>query len=136
MIPSKLYKKIVELVPILCVDVVLTYKGQYVLVKRDNEPLKGVWWVIGGRSFKNEGVKKTALRKVKEETGLRINNLRFSGIYEDSYKRSAFGVPTHTMSVVFTADVVDFKPKIDKQSVGIKLSTTLPNRFLTHYEKV
>jgi colanic acid biosynthesis protein WcaH len=134
MIPSKTYRKIVELVPILCVDVVLRYRGQYVLVRRKNEPLKGMWWVIGGRCLKNERVGKSAIRKVREETGLKISNLRLSGIYEDSYGKSAFGVPTHTMSVVFTADVVEYSPTIDIQSSDIKLGDSLPERFIKHYE--
>src|SRR3990167_3527131 len=98
MIPLKTYKKIVELVPILCVDVVLKHKGKYALVKRLNEPLKGLWWIPGGRAFKGEKTINTAKRKVKEETGLITKNFKIVGIYEDSYPKSAFGVPTASVS--------------------------------------
>ena len=130
MIPSKLYKRIVELVPILCVDIVLTYKGKYILVKRVNEPLKGLWWIVGGRAFKGDKTLNTARRKVREETGLTAKNFDIVGIYEDSYAKSAFGVPTSSVSVVYQAEVEKFNPKLDKTSSDIRLFDKLPKRFL------
>lgn len=135
-IPDKLYKQIVELVPILCVDVILVYKKKYILVKRENEPLKGMWFLIGGRALKGETFRQAVNRKVKEECGLSISNLKPVGFYNDRYPKGAQGVPTHTASVVFRADVKNFKPKLCSQSSEIKLSDTLPPRFLKHYEKV
>lgn len=132
LIPSKLYKKIVELVPILCVDVVLRYRDKYILLKRANEPLKNSWWIPGGRAFKGEKTINTAKRKVREETGLIPTSVQFFGIYEDSYRKSAFGVPTHSVSVVYIADVEKFDPKIDSTSSGIKLFDQLPPRFWKH----
>lgn len=129
MIPANLYKKIVELVPILCVDVVLVHEGQYVLLRRKNDPLKGMWWVPGGRALKGEPTLKAAKRKVHEETGLKAHNFRIRGIYEDSYKRSAWGTPTSSVSIVYQAEVAEFSPKIDKTSSNIKLSDFLPKRF-------
>ena len=42
MIPEDLYKQILSVMPIICVDVVIRNdKGQYLLVQRKNEPLKG-----------------------------------------------------------------------------------------------
>ncbi len=130
MIPEKLYKQIVESVPILCVDVILTYGGKYILIKRNNEPLKNMWWVVGGRALKGEMSHKTAVRKVREETGLKATNYRFVGIYEDSYKKSAFGVPTSSVSIVYLADIDIFKPKLDSTSSDIKLADFLPKRFV------
>lgn len=135
MIPSKLYKKIVELVPILCVDVILIHEGKYILVKRKNEPLKGKWWVVGGRAFKGEMSYETARRKVKEETGLKAKNYQFRGIYEDHYPKSAFGVPTSSVSIVYQAEVDTFKPKLDSTSSDITLTDFLPKRFMNKLSK-
>lgn len=132
MIPTKLYKKIVELVPILCVDVILKYGNKYILVKRVNEPLKGKWWIVGGRALKGEKTLKTAKRKVKEETGLIAYGFTRKGIYEDSYKESAFGVPTSSVSIVYEAQVKKFKPRLDKTSSDIRLFDRLPTRFKNH----
>lgn len=122
MIPEKLYKKIVDAVPLLTVDIILKYRGCYVLVKRDNNPLKDFWWVPGGRVLKDESVWEAAMRKVKEDTGCDVASLKLIGIYEDSYAKSAFGVPTHTTSIVFEATT-------DQLEDG-RLFEELPPRFL------
>jgi len=55
MIQENLYKKILEYLPILCVDVIIKdLNGSILLIKRNNEPLKGEWWVIGGRVLHGE----------------------------------------------------------------------------------
>lgn len=132
MIPAKLYKKIVELVPIVCVDVVLIYDNQFILVKRATEPLKGQWWVVGGRAYKGEATIETAKRKVKEELGIEATDFLKIGVYEDHYKKSAWGVPTSSVSVVYEAKIKRFNPKPDKTIKSVKLSGNLPNRFLKH----
>ena len=133
LIPAAQYKKIVELVPILCVDVVLMYEGMYVLVKRATEPLKGEWWVIGGRAFKGEPTIETAKRKIKEEAGLEAEYLDMIGVYEDHYPKSAWGIPTSSVSVVYLAKLNEFNPRHDKTVVAIKLFDELPERFLKHF---
>lgn len=119
--------------PILCVDVILTYKGKFVLVKRTNEPLKNSWWVVGGRAFKGEKTVSTAKRKVWEEVGLKVSSFKQIGVYEDSYPKSAFGVPTASVSVVYEAEVVEFNPSLDSTSSSIKLANKLPHRFSKHF---
>ena len=130
MIPAKLYKKIVESVPILCVDVILVHDGKYILVKRKTEPLKGEWWIVGGRALKGERTEESAKRKVKEELGLDVSYLEFCGVYEDHYKKSAWGVPTSSFSAVYRAEVEDYKPQPDKTIEMVKLSEELPERLV------
>lgn len=130
MIEEKLYKKIVESVPLLTVDVVLTHKGKYLLVKRENEPLKGFYWVVGGRVLKDESIWEAAMRKIRDEVGGAVKNLDFIGFYEDSYSTSAFGTPTHTTSLVFKAELADTEIKLDSQSSDWILTDTLPDRFI------
>jgi ADP-ribose pyrophosphatase YjhB (NUDIX family) len=134
LIPAKLYKKIVELVPILCVDVILKYHDKYALVKRSTEPLKGKWWLVGGRAFKGESTLRAAKRKVREETGLVAVDFEVVGVYEDHYKKSAWGVPASSVSVVYSAIVrmSESAIKLDKTITDIKMSKKLPNRFMKH----
>lgn len=129
LIPDKLYKQIVDNMPLVCVDVVLMKEENYVLVKRADNPLKGEWWVVGGRIHKGETILEGAHRKVLEETGLEAYNFHIVGIYEDFYPDSSVGVPTHSVSVVVTAEVSDFAYKLDKTSSEIGLFTELPHRF-------
>lgn len=57
MIPKKTYIQILKSLPILCVDIIArNAKGEYLLVKRANEPKKYRWWIVGGRVFKGESL--------------------------------------------------------------------------------
>lgn len=69
-IPQPLYNKILEVIPIVCVDCIIIYNHHVLFVKRDREPLKGEWFLPGGRLHKDESLEECALRKAKEETGL------------------------------------------------------------------
>ena len=45
-------------------------KKECLLVERGSEPVKGVWWLPGGRLLKGETFFAAATRKAREETGL------------------------------------------------------------------
>ena len=54
-IEEKDYIKIMQTIPVVCVDALIQNKKQeFLLVKRDNEPLKGKFWMPGGRLHKGE----------------------------------------------------------------------------------
>ena len=56
-IDEKTYTRIIDIIPILCVDIILTNtEGKYLLIKRAIQPLLGQWWVIGGRVHKGEKI--------------------------------------------------------------------------------
>lgn len=132
MIPTRTYKKIIELLPILCVDVVIANEqGEYLLVKRGNEPLKGAWWVPGGRVLKGEQLEHAAKRKVKEELGIRIKVERPVGYYEDKYRENSFDLNTelHTIGMVFLARPLTLNVKLDGQSLSWGFFKKLPKRF-------
>ena len=79
---DKEYRELMRIAPIITVDVLLFNKDlkKILLFKRKNDPLKNKYYSCGGRLLKNEGFTDCALRKLKEETGLKINknNLRFN----------------------------------------------------------
>jgi len=103
-IPKEEYKKILELMPIPCVDLIIIHNKKILLVKRKDEPGKDWWWIPGGRIFKNETLEQAAIRKAKEETGLDIRVEKKLTSYEFFYSKSTFGELKsggHTISVVF-----------------------------------
>ena len=62
MIEEELYQKIREVIPTVCVDLIVTnVDGFYLLGKRTERPAKGLWWFPGGRIFKWEEWRATAL---------------------------------------------------------------------------
>jgi len=133
-IPEEEYARIMGVLPILCVDVVVqNSKCEYLLIRRANEPLKDLWWIIGGRVLKGETLDQAAARKVREEVGLTVSSVQPIGYYEDVCETNPFGLssPQHSVSVVFSATVDQHqKVKLDNQSTDWKYSTELPEDFL------
>ena len=132
-IPLPEYKSIIKSVPILCVDVIAQNSvGEYLLLKRANEPLKNIWWVIGGRVHKGELMIQAAIRKVKEEISLNIKNLNLMGYYEEIFDKNSFNINSklHTVSIVYSTVInSDQKIKLDSQSTDWKFSKELPSAF-------
>ena len=139
MIPQSLYKKTIGLLPIFCVDIVIRDRaGRYLLVKRKNQPLKGCYWVVGGRVHRGELANVAAQRKMHQEVGLRVKRDRFRlvGYTEAVFKRNAFGTPTgvHTASVVYCTEIEGSEPiRLDGQSTTWKFSDRLPKNFKMQY---
>ena len=133
MIPADQYQQIIEVLPILCVDVVVTNAhGEYLLIRRAYEPRKGQWWVIGGRVLKGETMEQAAIRKVQEETCLEVKAVRPIGYYEELSQDNPFGLTTqyHAVSVVFSTVVSDQQEiRLDSQSTEWKYSKELPPDF-------
>lgn len=132
-IPAEHYKQIIEVLPILCVDVIVRNTcDEYLLIKRANEPRKGEWWVIGGRLLKGETLEQAVVRKVWEETRLKVEAGQPIGYYEDASQVNPFGLaePLHAVSVVFSTIVADNQPvKLDDQSLDWKYAKELPADF-------
>lgn len=68
--------------PFAC-DMILVENGKILLIKRGHEPFKGEWAVPGGRIEDNETAEECARREMKEETGLDVEPIKFTGLYSD-----------------------------------------------------
>ncbi len=104
-ISDKLYQKVIETTIIQTVDVIfLNNKNQILLWMRNNEPLKGVYYILGGRRLKNETMIQSALRKMKEEIWIEINTnkLKFLSVYDDIFPNSRYEwVSTHCSPITY-----------------------------------
>jgi ADP-ribose pyrophosphatase YjhB (NUDIX family) len=100
MISADLYKKIMDSVPLVTVDLVIVSRGKVLLVKRDLPPLLNEFWTPGGALKKGETILKACLRKAHEETGLICSFSRPLGIFDAVFKTSAFGVSQHNISII------------------------------------
>lgn len=88
--------------PRLAVDGVVFRNDSILLVKRRNEPFKGLWALPGGFVEYGEKVEDSVVREVFEETGLKTRVDKVVGVYSDP-GRDPRG---HIVSVVFLLDVV------------------------------
>ncbi len=102
-IPEDLYRKILNVVPVPCIDLIIRADNRFLLGKRLNEPAKGQWFVPGGRVYKGERLQDAAIRKAKEEVGLEISPKQIGML---STGETIFENPDrHTVNVVFTVDL-------------------------------
>jgi ADP-ribose pyrophosphatase YjhB (NUDIX family) len=130
LIPKRLYKKILEVMPIITVDGIIMHNGKFLLLKRANKPLQGEYWTPGGRIYKGEHLAEGFKRKMLEEIGLKVRVISVVGFYEDFYKDNNLDIEmVHTMSVVFLAEVDKYEIKMDSQSTDYKWVKRLPKRL-------
>ena len=134
LLPDEEYRQVCKSVPILCIDLIIrnNQTGEFLLVKRTNEPLKGEWWVVGGAVRLGEvDMGKAACRIANDELGINVFNLHPIGYYTEQYADTPHG-PKHTLSIVFSCEVGVTQVEhiqLDEQSTEWKFDTELPRRF-------
>ena len=130
LISPRLYKKIAKSVPIFCVDLLIQNGEDFLLVKRRQPPLKGEYWIVGGRVLIGEDPIDAARRKAKEEVGLDLDGVTFVGYMSDVFNKNSFeSTEYHTVSLVFLCSPKHTNVKLDKTSDDWKWGQ-LPERFL------
>ncbi|KAB2948045.1 MAG: NUDIX domain-containing protein [Candidatus Methanoperedens sp.] len=140
-INSTEYKKILENMPICCVDVVICHCNKILLVYRNNEPAKNEWWFPGGRVYKNERLEEAAVRKTSEEVGIKVQIIKMIGIYETMFDKGPFddlksGV--HTINIYFLVKptLENFKIKIDDTSSDYRWIDKIEENLHPYVKKV
>jgi colanic acid biosynthesis protein WcaH len=101
---SKDYVKIVERVPIACIDLLIVRKSRLLMAVRNNTPAKDFLFVPGGRVFKGETQNQCIFRLLNEE-GLRplqdkSQSFNFIGVFDHFYDVGPFDVPINSHYVV------------------------------------
>lgn len=86
--------------PGIAVDGVIIRDESILLIKRKNQPFKGMWALPGGFVEYGETVEEAILREVKEETGMDAKIKRLLGVYSRP-DRDPRG---HVISIVFLLD--------------------------------
>lgn len=143
-IETELYKKIVENVPIMSVDVVVFDKDlkNTLLFLRENPPAKGEFYTPGGRLYKGENFLECAIKNLKNESGIEVseNDLHYAGITNEYFTNSFFDkiTPTHYVNVYFALRLdKKIKIKLDSQHSEYKWFGVEDKSFYTYVgEKV
>ncbi len=92
------YNGVMEIrTPYVTADIIIRMSGGIVLIKRKNPPLG--WALPGGFIDIGESAEHAARREAREETGLRITELRQFHTYSIPGRDPRF----HTLSIVFIA---------------------------------
>ena len=84
--------------PIFCIDFLIKNGERYLLLKRVDEPMKGAYWVIGGRLRFRESITDCAKRIQEKEIGQYFLNFKLIGfsnyIFNDLRESRAIHTPT------------------------------------------
>lgn len=118
LVPEELYLRIVQVMPISCVDLlVVDEAGKILLLLRKNEPAAGQWWFPGGRVHFGETRAAAAIRKLKEECGLEAISVEELGTHDVIFKACEAGVATHGITTVFRMSARESFVRVDDQSL-------------------
>jgi colanic acid biosynthesis protein WcaH len=108
-IEEALYEKIRDLMPIASVDVLVFHRRRLLLMLRNNEPGRGLWFVPGGRVRYGETLEEAAIRKLEEETGLIASRFVKVGVMTHLWPQA------HYVSTFFRAEVTSDKVKMNDE---------------------
>lgn len=126
--------------PLVGASVVIRKKNSVLLVKRANEPGRGLWGVPGGLVNVGEKVYDAALREVKEETGLTVKIEGILDVVDYISRDSEDKVQYHYVIVDFLGHPISGRLKaasdsldsrwVDMKNVkNYKMTRTLRNLF-------
>lgn len=105
---NRLYQTIIKNTIILCADIFLYQQNKMLLIRRTQEPLKGIYWPIGGRVQKSETAEQAAKRIIQRELGIDYKGeLTSVGYFEEQFTENSFMNNTHyhTLSIVFRGQI-------------------------------
>ena len=68
--------------PVAGVGAIVLQRDDVLLVRRGNEPQRGLWSLPGGALELGESLHQGVRREVMEETGLEVRVLEFAGVFE------------------------------------------------------
>lgn len=136
-IPTELYYRILEYLPIACVDIAIVAQGAVLLVQRNDPPAQGQWWVPGGRVFKGEMMRETAARKAREEAGIECHVGPIIHTAETIFPDGPGGIPVHSINSCFFVYPVDsaFTLHLDDHHIGYQWVRYIPPGIHPYVER-
>lgn len=117
--------------PFPTVDVLISYQGGVVLIERNNPPAG--WAIPGGFIEYGESAEETAVREMREETNLELENLQLFTVRSAPHRDPRF----HTVTVVFTAEGVgELKAGDDAGDARVYTRDSLPDTIAFDHREV
>lgn len=120
LIPAKEYDRIVEQMPICCVDLLPINDGQFLLSWRINDPGKDQWFPVGGRIYKGETLIDAAMRKLREELGVTMPEEAFKQIFagETIFHGKTVDQNRHSVNIVYVVELNDMAFVLDSTQLA------------------
>lgn len=147
--PIDIFQKTVQYFPTVSINLVIQNDaGEFLFVKRKNNPAKGLFWVPGGRILAGETLAVGATRILHEETGIdtkidTVPHTFFEEIFStanfDESDRSLYPPEVHHVHYLATAVYIRVHKNehitLDHQSSEYLWSKDIPNnhQYLKQY---
>lgn len=126
-IPEVLFRQIEKLLPLaVTAIIVVNQRKEILLIKRAIEPLMGYWNLPGGRIERGERPKDTAIRELREETGIVATSIKELGV-------TTLNIPERSaIEINFLVDVNSPKVSLNNEAseYGWFQLTNLPNKIV------
>ena len=130
-IPEPEYKDLIKKMPIFCGDFLIFAEKKYLLIKRKVQPVKDVYWVIGGRLRHNETMTQLAERVQMQEIGVSFSDFKIIGFSNYFFPDVPDARATHTPTLLHIVPVKKmFEPKIDNKHTDYIWTDKLPEELL------
>ena len=114
---------------VVCVDGVYIKDGKILLLKRNTEPFKGYWHLIGGHVEENETLKEALKREFKEETNLDVEVGEIvGGRIEETFERTK-------IIVVFKVTSAQGEIKLNSENTEYGWFSRVPLKSVYDYSK-
>ena len=116
-----------------CTRVAIEYEGKYLLVQEGKQHVYGLWAFPGGKVDVGELLTTSALREIREETGLEIELTGFLGLYHTLWDDR----PGYTTEYEFLAKVISIPETfpISEEVLAVEWKTLDEIRQLFHEKK-
>ncbi|WP_435196102.1 NUDIX domain-containing protein [Natronomonas sp. EA1] len=137
-IPDDDWRTIVAHTPIVSVDLLVRIDEGLLFGKRENEPLKGAWFLPGGRVHKGETRTEAVHRVAREELGLDVEIVESLGAFEHIYDTADVDVADgkHYLANGYVVDVVGGELRVDDQHADLRVFASPPepvHEYLKNY---
>jgi len=98
--------------------IVLNQEGEVLLIKRSDN---GRWCLPGGHVDYGETIEQTAVREAYEETGVRVEVERLSGVYSKPYAaKEGLSRPSHYVIVALVCRPVGGELRVSQESTEVR----------------
>ena len=113
----------------LCVEGLLLRRDKILMLKRNVEPFKGCWGIVGGHVDDHETVKDALRREFKEETNLNVNVGKLVGYHvEKTFDRKKIILIFHVTNT--TGEI-----KLNDENQEFGWFTSTPENSVYNYNR-
>jgi len=107
MLDGQIFKTVVNLAPLVSIDILPKKDNKFLLGRRANKPAQGYFFSMGGRINKNESIDNAMARVALNELNLRLKyKPKFIGVFEHFYDDSIYkDVSTHYVNLAYEYEV-------------------------------